>query len=859
MKQRTGFLWIYIILMVIFSACKSDLDKSAIDFPIKVEWEILSNTEWEDPAALMNFKIVNNSNIELTDKNWSLFFNQPPRSVIETADTTIASVTRIKGDWYKLQLAAETKIAPGDSFELNYALSHWIIKETDAPQGVYSTLFNSDGDIIQHIPTKDYTILAFSKKEQINRHRNDNIPIPTAAWQYQYNNSIFTSNSEELLPIIPQPKNLTINNEFLVLTNEYAIVAPQSLHNETTYIAKMLSRLTGTTFTTTTEIAQHEKQITLSIDESIGNTEGYKLNVNEAKIAIAGGSSTGVFYGIQSLLNTIDYSYYKNPNAEIKIPSMEINDEPRFAYRGLHLDVCRNFQKKEEIIRILDIMALYKLNKLHFYITEDEGWRIEIKSIPELTEYGSKRGHTLSENMHLMPAYGSGPFADDANSYGSGYYSREDYIEIIQHAHSKHIDVIPSINFPGHARSAVQSMEYRYRKYIAAGDSANAMKYRLIDPQDESKYSSVQGYTDNVVDVGLESTYTFFETVVDDVIELYKEAKVPLTTIHTGGDEVPNGVWTASPASEKLLESQIDIHDPKNLQAYFFKRVNDILYSRNLITAGWEEIALTRTPEGEHIVNADFTNKKVVPYVWNNFGHAIDLTHKLANAGYPVVFCGVTNLYFDMAYNKDPKEPGYYWGGFVNERKVWELSPFNLIETTTTDNMGHTVNLENKVDLTSEGKENIIGLQAELWSETVKGPDMLEYYILPKIISFSEKAWAQAPKWESMPVDANRNIEMNKVWVPFINTIANKELLRLNYLNNGYNYRVPTPGAIIKDNLLYVNHEYPGMKVYYTTDNTEPTIESDAFTKPIEYSSPILLKAIDKEGKESRSIEISEK
>lgn len=859
MKKHLLFLYTGISLVYLLSSCQWQSKNTDMKLPIAIEWEVLSNTDQDEPSALMRFQVTNNSTIELNSKNWAMYFNQPPRSVLPGTDTATAKVSRIKGDWYELRLQANAVIGPGEHFEMTYRVSHWIIKETDAPQGLYSTLYNANGEVLNHYPIDSYLIKPFTRAEQINRHKNDNIAIPTAEWQYLYNKKHIVSEVSDILPIIPQPKSIKTYEEYLELSNTFVIIANEELNNEASYLSHYLQKLTGNEFKITTFDGSQNKTINLTLDSKFENTEAYTLEINNNKINITAGTNAGVFYGIQSLLNAIDLKYYKNHSKEISIRQMTVIDESRFAYRGLHLDVCRNFQSKEEIIRILDLMAFYKLNKLHFYITEDEGWRIEIEEIPELTTYGARRGHTFSEAKHLMPAYGSGPFTQNENAYGSGYYSREDYKEIIRHAKSRHIDVIPSINFPGHARAAVQSMEARYRNYMADGDSINANKYRLIDPNDQSKYSSVQGYTDNVVDVGLESTYTFFETVIDDIIEVYQEAGVELTTIHTGGDEVPYGVWTDSPASTKLLESLPSIHDPKNLQAYYFKRISDILYERGITTGGWEEVALTRTPDGEHAVNPEFVDKKVTPYVWNNFGNAIDLTHKLANAGYPVVFCGVTNLYFDMAYNKDPKEPGYYWGGFVNERKVWELSPFNLIETTTTDNMGHAVNLENKVKLTENGKNNILGLQAELWSETVKGPEMLEYYLLPKLISFAERAWAKEEAWEALKMNTEREHLMTQSWLPFINTLANKDLPRLNYMNNGYNYRIPKPGVLVEEQKISINHEYPGTNIYYTNDDTEPTSSSLLYTSPIQQNGIIKIKAIDSEGKESRMVVISEK
>ena len=219
--------------------------------------------------------------------------------------------------------------------------------------------------------------------------------------------------------------------------------------------------------------------------------------------------------------------------------------DPRFAYRGLYLDVARNFQQPETIKQAIDMMAHYKLNRLTFGVSNDEGWRLEIKGIPELTEIGSRRGHTENELDHLYPAYGSGPYPDAKENHGSGFYSREQFIDLLQYAQKRHVEIIPEINFPGHARAAVKSMEARTKRIKDSGSSEPA--YTLHDPNDQSEYSSVQAYNDNVICPCQESVYQFLEAVVSDLVTIYQEADVKFNTVHTGGDEVPAGIWQKSP------------------------------------------------------------------------------------------------------------------------------------------------------------------------------------------------------------------------------------------------------------------------------------------------------------------------
>lgn len=856
--KKTYWTLLLLLSIIIYSCSSNTGEVNSKDENIKVSWEVVSNTFDEQQKSKQIFTIENRGEKELTSKNWSLFYNQTPREVFDVSDKSKAVLESIRGDWFRLKLREGESLKPGEEMVVEYILSHWHIKETDGPKGLYSVYYDEEGKEEKIAIIEDYTIKPFANREQTARHHADRLPFYTPKLQYDLNKGISLVEESKTHKILPMPSSVTeLEGEFK-LNNTYTIVASDELKSEAGYLAKKLSELIGTSLNiSNTEV--DGPGIMLSINPK-GESQSYNLKISDNQINITGGSTAGVFYGVQSLLNYIPLEYYKNDANEVVLGNIEIKDSPRFEYRGFHLDVSRNFQTKEQILKVIDIMAFYKLNAFHFYITEDEGWRLEIEELPELTQVGAKRSHTFDELNSLQPAYGSGPFADSENSFGTGYYSREDYIEILKYAQERHVDVIPSINFPGHARAAVISMEARYHRLMEEGKVEEASEFRLVHPEDKSEYASVQYYTDNVVDVGLESTYHFFETVVDDVIEIYKEAGVELSMIHTGGDEVPNGVWTESPACKELMKTMPEITDPKNLQQYFFKRISDILTERGLDIGGWEEVALTKSKSGRYEVNPEFVDKKVYPYVWNNLGTAFDLTHRMANAGYPVIYCGVTNLYFDMAYNNDALEPGYYWGGFVNERTVWNIAPFNLFQSTTHDAMGspinEVINISDMEELKPEARKNIYGLQAELWSETVKGGEMMEYYLLPKLISFAERAWAEEAQWEAETNKELRESAMNKEWNVFINSLTQKELPRLNYLNSGYNYRVPTPGALVEEGLLYVNHEYPGMKVYYTTDGTEPNAESTVYSEPVQVNGIIRLKAIDGEGKESRTIEI---
>jgi hexosaminidase len=510
-------------------------------------------------------------------------------------------------------------------------------------------------------------------------------------------------------------------------------------------------------------------------------------------------------------------------------------------------------------MRVLDIISFYKLNRYLFYMTEDEGWRLEIPGLPELTDVGGQREHTASyHDPVLHPAYGSGPYAYGKGSNGSGYISRDDFIEILRYAKERHIKVIPEVNFPAHARSSIKPMEARYQRLMTEGKEEEANKYRLIDPDDNSVYLSAQAYKDNVVSIARPSTYRFYKKVMDEIALMYLEAGLKLDEIHAGGDEVPEGSWTKSPMAAEILKQNPQYKEAKNLQAYFVKKLIETLREDEYTIHGWEEHFLIKNDQGQYIPNPEFADEKLVAYVWNNLYGMQDLAYRIANSGYDIILCPVSNFYFDLAYDKDPEEPGLYWAGFVRTRDAWGFAPYDLFKTTTHTASGREINraeeYKDMVRLKPEARKHILGVEAQLWSETIKGREMIEYYMLPKLLGFAESAWAKERRWELIDNDERRERLMDDQWNIFANTLAQKELPRLNYLNGSYNYRIPLPGAIIENGMLMANIEFPGLELRFTTDGTEPDISSTLYAAPVEVNSPIRMKAFDSSEKASREI-----
>ena len=634
------------------------------------------------------------------------------------------------------------------------------------------------------------------------------------------------------------------------------------LKNEASLLADQLDKLMGKRPIVMESQVSGPNIISLKTSQVKVNAvekEAYSLEIDPDKgVIITGSDPAGVFYGTQSLIALLPVESFSSAQAIIELKTMNIFDAPAFGYRGMHFDVGRNFQTKETVMKFLDIMAYYKMNVFHFHITDDEGWRLEIEELPELTQIGAFRGHTLDDSEYLAPAYGSGAFPDPEISYGSGFYTRQDFIEILQFATARHIEVIPEVNMPGHARAAIKAMEYRYRKLMEEGKKEEAEKYLLSDPDDQSEYSSAQLYNDNIICVCKDAPYAFYETVVDDIIEIYEEAGLTLRTLHTGGDEVPSGSWEKSPLCNDLLEQNPEISNYRNLQPYFFGRIVEILKARNLTIAGWEEVAMSFFPDGSWEANAEFAGQNVLPYVWNSIWGNQELGYRLANGGYPVILCNVNNFYFDFGYNKDPEEPGGYWGGFNDTKKAFSFIPYDLYKSIKVNTMGHEFDpvkdFENLERLSPEGFKNIVGLQGQLWSETIKGQDMLEYYSLPKMLGLAERAWQGTPLWASIENVTERDAALDNAWNVFANTIAQREFPRLDHLFGGYNYRIAPPGAVLRNGKLEANTSFPGFVIRYTTDGSEPDNTSNLYEGPFELSGSAKLKAFNTAGRGSRSV-----
>ena len=259
--------------------------------------------------------------------------------------------------------------------------------------------------------------------------------------------------------------------------------------------------------------------------------------------------------------------------------------------------------------------------------------------------------------------------------------------------------------------------------------------------------------------------------------------------------------------------------------------------------------------DGGYRVNPEFTGGKIVPYIWNNV-YDPDLGYRMANAGYPVVLCNVTNFYFDLAYNNSPEEPGQYWAGFVDTRDAFTFDPFNMFTDTYTNSMGEPMVFRNVEKLAPASRKNILGVEAQLWSETIKGREMAEYDMLPKLMGYVQSAWCMSRPWENIEDSIKREKVIHSSWNIFANSIAIKDLPRLSYLNGGYQYRIPPPGVVIKNGEMMANTALPGLTIRYTTDGTDPELASKQYTGPVKISGKIKVRCFDASGKSGRIVSL---
>ena len=787
---------------------------------LRLRWELAGDSN----AA---FTLTNRDAKPLPPGGWAIYF-----SALHSAKQGSAGagfdIQDVMADLHRIVPGAGfAGLAPGATIAIPY-VTHPLLNRSFAPSGPY-IVFDAAKDV--GVPLSDYVAAPFERSQG----------VVTPETQFARDSVIRDIPAGELPPVFPTPVQVTKGTGELRLTALPQVTAPAELASEATFAAAYLRPY----FRASRQGGVAPLRLEVGPVEGQSSPEAYDLVVDPTTgVRIVGVSPAGVFYGLQSLRSLLPAP---SPRGGLALPALRMVDAPRFGYRGFMLDVARNFHSKAAVLRTLDLLGRYKLNVFHIHLTDDEGWRVEIPSLPELTAVGARRGHTLDSRRFLQPAFGSGPRVDQA--WGSGFFSRADYIEIVRYAAARHIEVIPEIEMPGHARAAIKAMEAR-------GDR----QYLLSDPEDRSVYTSVQGYPDNVMNPALESTYRFIERVVTDLAAMHREAGAPLRHIHMGGDEVPAGVWVGSPAVQACLQAH-GLTSVDDLWFVFYGRVEQILKAQGLVPSGWEEIAVRKTSRDGRpavIVNPGFAERGWRAYVWNNVPGwgAEDLAYRLANGGYDVVLSPVTNYYFDLAWNQNPEEIGLDWGGYIDMQKPFQFIPFDYYRNAGLDARGNPLDpavFAGKDRPTDYGRAHIVGIQGNLWSETLGGDGRLDYMMMPKLFGLAERAWAPDPDWAREPDPARADSLYREAWSRLVNVVGKRELPRLDREVPGLNYRIPSPGLKVEGGVVRCNVELPGFTLRYTTDGSEPTTQSPEVRGPIPLRGTVRVAAFNTTGRKGHT------
>ena len=740
----------------------------------------------------------------------------------------------IVADFRKMYPTDEfASLAPGDSMRITFLCTYKLDRNSHVPEGTYW---------VETVDGKEGSPLPVALKALP-------LPSPESMSGYPDATKIYESNlrlagapalvQSDILPSVK--KVVAIEGDNVVLEGKVALAFPENFAGEAKLLKEKLTGLYGLEVVGNASVKIVLEEL-LDRKEAV-NDEYYTINIGDNLIKISAATPHGIFNGTQTLLSML-----KGKQTPYLLEAVSIRDYPDLAYRGQMIDIARNFTAPENLKKLVDIFASYKLNVLHFHFCDDEAWRLEIPGLEELTAVGSRRGHTTDESQCLYPCYDGG-YDPDAKTVGNGYYSREEFIDLLKYAAERHVRIVPEIESPGHARAAIVSMKARYNKYFET-DPGKATEYILSEPEDTSRYVSVQYYTDNVMNVALPSTYRFMEKVIQELNAMYQEAGLSLSTVHLGGDEVPRGVWMGSPKCQELMKEKgmTKAHD---LSEYFITQMADVMQKNGLKFSGWQEVALGHTEEAHQQLRGQAAGV----YCWNTVPGSDEVVYQTANNGYPVILCNVGNFYMDMAYNGHPDERGLDWGGYVDESVSFSMLPFSIYRSLRVDMAGNPIDLDNaekgKTALTEIGKKHIMGVQGQLFAETIRSFDGVEYLLFPKILGLAERGWNAHPVWENLS-GVREQQAFNQALALYYEKISKSEMPY--WAKNGINFRLPQPGLLVKDGNLYANVAIDGAEVRYTTDGSEPTAQSTLWKEPVKCGSLVVKAKTFYQGKESLTI-----
>lgn len=805
---------------------------------------------------------LSNDGQAIDGKDWIIYFHSPRQTL--RVDNDQFKIAHLTGDLYKLEPTAKFSGFPaGKAVGIPVVAEYWQLFRNDFLPRWYATSGDAKPKMLANTDTEnlDQFVAPFTG-DQWKRTKDDKNILMTPASRFVSNADLQTLPTGALRgQIVPTPMQVKVHAQDADLRKGVspdlsALVKPAAdVVNQRFALLGVPVQANG--YPIKTDIQPGKFKGAMAVPGA------YELKIGKKEARVIGFDQAGVFYGLQSILSLVP------TDGSGKIATLDASDAPRFQYRGIFLDVARNFHKKDAVLRLLDQMAAYKLNKFHFHLSDDEGWRIEIPGLPELTEVGGQRCHDLSETTCLLPQYGQGP-----DVYG-GFFTRQDYIDIIKYAQARQIEVIPEIDMPAHARAAVVSMEARYKKLHAAGKEQEANEFRLVDPTDTSNTTSVQFFNrQSYLNPCLDSSQRFVDKVIGEIAQMHKEAGQPIKTWHFGGDEAKNirlgagytdkakpepgkGIIDQSNEDKPWAKSQVcqvmikegKVADMEHLPSYFGQEVSKLVKAHGIDRMqAWQD----GLKDAES--SKAFATSRVGVNFWDTlYWGGFDSVNDWANKGYEVVVSNPDYVYMDFPYEVNPDERGYYWGTrFSDERKVFSFAPDNMPQNaeTSVDRDGNHFNA--KSDKPWPGA---YGLSAQLWSETQRTDPQMEYMIFPRALSVAERAWHRAG-WEQ-DYRAGREYKggethfvdtktLEKDWLRFANILGQRELAKLD--KGGVAYRLPVPGARVAGGKLEANIALPGLGIEYSTDGGKQWQRYDAKAKPA-VSGEVQVRSVSPDGK----------
>ena len=725
--------------------------------------------------ALSFLRIKNNADIELATR-WRLYFSLglAPDETETRVNRTIVDgrygYLEPTADWHSLQ--------PGQDVEI--PIKNWLFTHmpAQARQGFHLLSWRTSPDegslsLPECLPPALLDITSMPNTSIRDLSPSCDVTPDSAEHRYNINRRAFHDNQ---IAIIPAPDQLIITGDRFKF---------RGFDFDNSQLAKVLRRLVGT------------GGLPVNV-EYVTDLEGYTLSVTESCVDIRSGSEESTYHAAHTLRQLI--------SSEDLLRPCQVSDKTDFEHRGLFIDIARHFHGIADLKNIVRAMAAYKMNRLQLGISNDEGWRLEIAGLEELTNIGARRTFSADENgpvQALYPSWGDGP--EERHEF----ITQDQFVDLLQFADQHYVEIIVEFNLPAHANALIRSIE-------ASG------RYQIIDPDDGSSHLSAQGYSHNVVNVCLPDTYVLASDILSAIADYYEAAGFKLKHIHLGGDEAPAGVWLESPfcQASPIWQSvwQLGREEDRQsatlaLQKYYAKRIIDTVQSINpgIRIGFWHEMS-NAIPEAANVYITGWTTETVPS----------GLIDSILQRHQKLVIANASFLYLDMPYSLHAEEPGFPWAAYVSTRRIHDFEPLDCWQI--------------------KDAEAVLGLQAQLWTETVLDRAGLHYYLFPRLLAVADRAWRRKPG----------------SWADFAAALGTRELGYLEALNIAY--RLPPPGVRVVGNRLQANVSYPGLTIRYNIHGEDPSANCPSLADEIDITGikEIRLATFSASGERSSGVEVVE-